>query len=210
MKTYGTLSLTVSSPAQSFCEPLTLAQVKTALRLPAMRSPADDEEDEMLERYIISAREQAELLRNEDVIEKQYDLKLDYFPCEIELRKPLQSVESIKYKNSDGVTTTLTEGTDYIVDTARGLVMPAYGTSWPSFTPWPSSAVVVTFTAGPSATDIFWSHTGQRVLTGMLKLIESWFDGDLPFQVVPGAQQAVEMPFTVTMLLSAGAQPRAY
>lgn len=101
---YGSLNLTSSSPQQSFTEPLTLAEVKAYLLIPD-RSPADDAEDDLLEGMITAAREEAETQQGRDLVEKQWDLSLDYFPCEIRLRAPLQSVDLVKYKNSDGVET---------------------------------------------------------------------------------------------------------
>jgi uncharacterized phiE125 gp8 family phage protein len=207
MRCYGNLALTVTSPPQSFTEPLTLAEVKTFLGLPE-RSPAETDEDDMLEGFIIAAREVAEILHGRDLVEKQYDLALDYFPCEIELRTPLVSVDLVQYTDSDGVDHAV-DAADYFVDTARGLLMPAYGTSWPSFTARPSSAVLVRFTAGLSGSDAFWADAGARIKIGMKHLISHWFSGRLPFEATPGAQVAVEMPFTVTALLSAGAVPRA-
>jgi uncharacterized phiE125 gp8 family phage protein len=207
MRCYGTLSLTVTSPVQSFTEPLSLSEVKKFLELPE-RSPTDEAEDAMLEGFIAGAREYAELFQNRDLVEKQYDLALDYFPCEIELRTPLVSVDLVQYTDSDEAEHALTEGDDYIVDLRRGLVMPAYGESWPSFTAWPSSAVLVQFTAGLSSTDVFWNDAGSRVKIGMKHLISAWFNGRLPFEPVPGSTDAVELPFTVTACLSAGAVPR--
>ncbi len=207
MRNYGTLSLTVTSPVQSFTEPITAAQAKKFLEIPE-RSPVDAQEDALIEAMCTAAREIAELYQNRDLVQKQYDLYLDDFPAEIELRQPLVSVDLLKYRDSAGTWTTLVEGTDYIVDTARGLVMPVYGGSWPSFTPWPSSPILVRFTSGLSATDAFWNDAGTRVKIGMRYLIAHWFSGRLPFE--PGVQTTtgIEYPWTVTMCLSAGAVPR--
>lgn len=207
MRCYGNLALTVTSPVQSFDEPLSLAEVKAFLGLPE-RSPADSEEDAMLEGFIAGAREVAEILQNRDLVEKQYDLALDYFPCQIELRTPLVSVDLVQYTDSDGDETALVEDTDYIVDLARGLVMPPYSESWPSVTLWPSSGVLLRYTSGLSSTDAFWADAGARVKIGMKHLISAWFNGRLPFENTPGAQQSVELPYTVTALLSMGAVPR--
>ena len=204
MRSYGTIELTVASPPQSFCEPLSLAEVKKHLELPE-RSPADAAEDAMLEGFVIAARDVAELFQNRDLTEKQYDLHLDYFPCEIELRTPLRSVDLLRYRDSAGDYTTLTEGTDYIVDTARGLVMPLYGGSWPSFTAWPSSAVLCRFTSGLAEDHPFWSGPGQRILVGMKELISHWFNGRLPFEPTTAI---AEYPLTLRCLLGFGAVPR--
>lgn len=206
---YGTLTLTASNPAQTFTEPLTLAEVQTFLGVPVL-SPVDSESDHLIEGMIVSARETAEIHQRRDLVRKQYDLSLDAFPaCEIELRPHLVTVDLVRYKDSDGVTHTLTADTDYIVDTTKqpGLVMPPYGETWPSFTAWPSSAVLVRFTAGLSSTDPFWSDAGQRVLMGMKQLITFWHSERVPFKL--GIGWAAEPPFAISMLLSTGAVPAA-
>jgi uncharacterized phiE125 gp8 family phage protein len=205
MRHYGALLLS-SSPQQTFAELLTLTETKAFLNLPE-RSPTDDAEDAMIEGFIIAAREQAEVMQNRDLVPKQYVLSLDYFPAEIELRTPLVSVDLLRYRDSDGAWTNLTENTDYIVDLARGLVMPPYNVSWPSFTAWPTSAVEIQFTSGYTYDDIFWSDAGQRILVGMKHLIAHWFTGRLPFEM--GVLAASEYPFTVSALLMTGAVPRA-
>ncbi len=207
MKCYGNLDLTVSSPAQSFTEPLTLAEVKAFLEIPE-RSPTDEAEDAMLEGFISGAREQAEILQNRDLVEKQYDLSLDYFGYCIELRRPLISVDLVQYRDNEGTVTALVEDTDYIVDLARGIIVPPYGKFWPVFTPWPTSAVLVRFTSGMSNADAFWNDAGARIKIGMKHLISAWFTHRLPFEIGPGVTN--EYPYTVTQCLSAGAVPRAY
>ncbi len=218
MKNYGILNLTVSSPPQSFVEPFTLAEAKAFLELPE-RSPTDEAEDAMVEGFITAARFQAEIAQNRDLVAKQYDLSLDYFTYlpsitaqyttaggEIKLRTPLVSVDLVTYKDSDGNTTTLAEDTDYIVDLARGIMLPPYNTSWPIFVAWPSSAVLVRFTSGILPDDPFWSDSGAAVKIGMKYLISHWFAGRLPFET--GGQVIAEYPYTVTQCLSAGAVPR--
>jgi len=206
---HGSLNLTVSSPVQSFTEPLSLAEMKSYLNVPD-RAVADSYENTHIESLIQAAREQAEILQRRDLVRKQWDLSMDAFPtAEIELRDPLVSVDLFKYRDSDGNYTTLAENTDYVVDTAKhpGVVTPAYGESWPSFTAWPSSAVLVRFTSGLVSTDVFWNDAGARVKNGMKLLISAWWNNRLPFEVGSGA--LVEYPFTVTACLSYGAVPRA-
>jgi hypothetical protein len=205
MRSYGALSLTASSPVQTFTEVLALPEVIKFLELP-VRDPEDAAEQALLEGLIAGAREQAEYFQGRDLVVKSYDLALDQFPCEIELREPLVGVDLVKYRESGGAYTTLVENTGYIVDTARGLVMPPYGESWPSFTPWPSSAVLVRFRSGMASTDAFWADAGARVKIGMKHLISAWFNNRLPFEL--GASAVQEYPLTVTALLSAGAKVR--
>jgi len=163
----GVLTLT-GSPV-TYTELLTASEVKDWLRVPDP-SPADAAFDTEIDALIQAAREQAEYHQNKDLVPKQWDLLLDGFPGGlIELRQPLVSVDLVTYKDSDGATTTLTENTDYIVDLKRGLIMPAYGESWPSFTAWPTSAITVRFTSG--------SAPPKLIEIGMLCLIEHWFTG---------------------------------
>ncbi len=202
--TYGTLALTVTSPAQTFTEPVTLAEAQTFLGVPVL-SPIDAASDALIEAMITAARETAEIYQHRDLVRKQYDLRLDEFwGNEIELRPHLVSVDAVSYTDSGGTTTTLTETTDYIVDTSKqpGVVMPAYGKTWPTFTAYPSSAVLIRFTCGLSSTDPFWSDAGQRCLIGIKQLISAWWHGRLPFEPGLGIQ---EYPFGVRHLLSAGA-----
>lgn len=171
MKPYGTIELTVSSPEQSFTEPISVSEAKGWLRV------RGSSEDAAIGRLITGVRAETENQQGIDLVEKQWDLRLDEFPdCEIALRRPLQSVQLVQYTDSDGNVTALAEGTDYVVDTARGLILPAYGESWPAFVPAPSSAVLVRFTSGYSASDTFWSNDGasiyQRMQFGIVRLYD--------------------------------------
>lgn len=201
---YGSISLTETSPAQDFTEPITLAEMKEYLKVPP-RSPAIEAEDDEINAMISAAREVAEILQGRDLVRKQYDLVTDYFGSyHVQLRDPLVSVDLVRYRDSDGAYTNLADGTDYIADTGRhpGIITPAYNTTWPTFTPWPSSAVLVRFTAGYAATDAFWNDAGKRIIMGMKLLVSMWYNNHLPFD----AGRASEYPFAVTTLLSYGAR----
>lgn len=75
--------------------------------------------------------------------------RLDWFPCEIELRRPpVQSVTSVEYVDTAGSTQTLASSR-YQLDasSAPGRLRPAYGDSWPTIRLIPN-AVTITFVAG--------------------------------------------------------------
>jgi len=203
---YGSLNLTDASPPQSFTEPLTLEEVQSYLKIPT-RAVQDDEEKSLLGSMISAARELAEILQNRDLIRKQWDLSLDYWPSTaIKLRAPLVSVDSVQYRTSDGAYVSLAQDTDFVVDSAKvpGVVMPLYNQIWTSFTPWPSSAIVVRFTSGYSPDSIFWQDAGARIRIGMRLLISAWFHTRLPFDV-----PLEEIPYAITACLSYGANERA-
>lgn len=192
----GVLTLTVTSPIQSPTEPLTAAEVIMHMGLTAP-SPVDSEFEAELEMFIEAAREQAEILQGQDLVAKQWDQHQDCFDAwEIELRRPLASVDLIRYRKSDGSFTTLVEGTDYVVDTARGVVTPVYGGGWPSVALWPTSAVLIRFTvAAPS-------NLPRRLKVGMLQLVSDWYNDRMPFS--KGIDAAEGYPMRLKMLLSTG------
>jgi uncharacterized phiE125 gp8 family phage protein len=202
---YGSLNLTVASPPQSWDEPLTLAEMKSYLKVPE-RSPTDTAEEDLINSYITGARFQAEIAQGRDLVRKQWDLSHDYWPChQIELRDPLISVDLVQRKDSNGVVTPLVENADYIVDAGKhpGAIVPPYNATWPAFTPWPSSALLFRFTSGLTNNDVFWLEAGGLVKNGMKLLISAWYNNRLPFEV--GRVAALEYPYSVTSCLEYGA-----
>lgn len=194
MKSYGLLRLTETSPAQTFTEPITVDEVKTYLKLPVF-SPPDTSLDATFELMIESARETAEMYQGRDLVAKQWDLTLDYFPCEINLRQDVATVDLVQYTDSSGAVASLAEGTDFIVDQKRGILMPAPNASWPGASLWPTSAVLVRYTVSPRSLD-------KHIRIGMLMLIAAWHEGVYPF--IPYSGQLQEYPFAVTQNLSYG------
>jgi len=214
--TYGTLTLTDASPAQTFAQPLDTDETMKFLGL-----ELDDENRDMVEGFIKGALVQAEICQNRDLMIKQCDLSRDYWPLGptwrqtwVELRAPLVSVDLVKYQDSNGTWTTLTEGTDYIVDASKqpGIIAPPYNHWWPLYTPWPSSSLLIRFTSGMAPDSQFWTgEHGSNVLIGMKMLVRDWFDNRNPR--VLGRGETLAMPFAgedpITLLLSSGALPRA-
>lgn len=206
---YGSANLTETSPPQSFTEPLTLAEVKSYLKIP-VRSPVDPDEDSVLAQLITAAREQGEIAQNKDLVRKQIDLSFDYWPSyRVELGAPLVSVDLVQYTDSAGVVHPMVLNTDYIVDTAKrpGILSPPYNGTWPTFTPWPSSAILVRFTSGYSNTSAWWANAGSSVRVGMKLLISNWYNNRLPFD--KGADAIDGYPSVLRNCLTAGAIPRA-
>lgn len=127
-------------------EPVTLTEVKTHLRIDGST------EDTYLTALITVAREYCETVTRRALTTQTLELILDDFPnCDyIELPKsPVQSVASIKYKNSAGVETTW-DTVNYVADVDKmpAVVMPIYATPFPSFVPYPSGAVRIRYVAG--------------------------------------------------------------
>jgi len=193
----ATLKLTATSPVQSFSEPVTLAEVEHALGLPAL-SPSDSERDSLLKGYISAARELAEVYLNRDLVQKQYDLRLDSWPSEIELRAPLVSVDKVSYLNEQGSETVLAEGTDYIVfsNLEPPVVRPPVNGTWPSSSLYPRGAILVRFTSGYSGNDAFWGDAGARVKVA-ITMIAAWL-------YYTRGQSNTEIPAAAEALLTPG------
>jgi uncharacterized phiE125 gp8 family phage protein len=204
LESYGSLTLTDSSPVQSFVEPFTLDEVKSFLKLPA-RSPTDPDEDDLITGLISAARVQAEYMQGRDLVQKQWDLSLDFWlDYFIKLRAPLVSVDLFTTTDNTGLVTTLARNVDYIVDTKKspGVVTPPYNSMWPVFTPWPSSAILIRYTSGFANGSVFWQADGRTIKVGMKRLINDWFTGRLPFE--RNFDPTRELPFGVTTMLSQG------
>jgi uncharacterized phiE125 gp8 family phage protein len=202
---YGTLRLTATTTPQTFTEPFSVDEAKNYLRIDA----GNTSDDTLVLGMISAAREQAEVLQNRDLVTKQWDLSYDYWPAyRLRLRAPCASVDLVQYTDLTGNVTPMQLTTDYVVDLKKepAVITPPWNRSWPAFTPFPSSAILVRFTSGYAADDTFWTGSGSRVKIGMLMLISSWYENRLPF--TPGARNDAELPFAVTSCLSYGALER--
>lgn len=107
-------------------------------------------ENPLLEKFVGAATRHFEWSTGRTVSETEWELSLDRFPAapwiKLPLSFPFLSVTSIKYKDRNGTETTW-PSSSYVSDD-RGRVAPAYGLSWPSFTPYPLSAVRIRYRAG--------------------------------------------------------------
>lgn len=136
-------------------EPVSLAELKLHLRID------HSDEDELLKLILLTARESVEKFTARALLTQTWDICLNEWPDEDFIELPygnLQSVTSVKYKDSDGTETTLTETTDYLVETnkeQKGRIVLPYGVSWPSDTLYPSHPITIRFVCGwTKATDV--------------------------------------------------------
>lgn len=168
-------------------EPLTIDEVKLHLRL-----NDDTTEDAWIADRIVAAREWCENYTGKALAWQTIELYGSGFPSGQGFRLPMApivSVTSVTYKDSAGTESTFT---DYIADTVNGWVVPAYGKSWPSFTPYPVNPVKVTYVAG-------YDSAPQVVKQAMLLLIGHWYENR---EAVVIGTISTEIQFTVKALLS--------
>lgn len=154
-------------------------------------------DDTLLTALIQAAREYVEGYQNRALCTQTWELVLDSWPVRdyVELPKPpLQSVTSIKYKDSAGTESTWAD-TNYIVDpdSFLGRVVLADGISWPTATLYPAGGIRIQFVAGYGlAADV-----PQTTRQAMLLLI-----GHLYENREASTERALsEIPFGVKALL---------
>lgn len=109
------------------------------------------DEDVLLDSLIKAAREYVEDFQGRALITQTWEMTLDSFPqMPLKVPKPpLQTVDSIKYVDQNGVET-IFDAANYVVDTDSepGRIAFAYGKSWPSVTLKPINGVKIQFKAG--------------------------------------------------------------
>lgn len=131
-------------------EPLTIQEAKDHLRF-----PSSSDEDGLVDGWIRSARQRAEIETGRQLITATWDVRFTRFPeYEIELPyPPLQSVTSVTYRGADGSLHVLAS-TEYQIDAPggptapAGRIRPAYGVSWPTTQPGAFDAVTIRLVAG--------------------------------------------------------------
>jgi uncharacterized phiE125 gp8 family phage protein len=172
-------------------EPVTLAESKLQCR---QDGSADDT---LITALIVAARQSAENRTGRALVTQQWRFDLDRFPVDtLELPlPPLQSVQSLTYLDGDGVRQTLAASEyEVIANETPGVVLPAYGKSWPACRQTPGS-VQISFTAGYGAA----ANVPQAIKQWMLLNIGTWYDHRESVDVGSSTEPAV-MPYTEALL----------
>ena len=179
----------VTAPAM---EPVTLIEAKLHLRVD------HDTENTLINGYIELARLEVEKITRRALITQTWDLWMDAFPDDDELKlpkPPLQSITSIKYYDVNNVEATMSSS-DYFVDmkSTPGRVGLASGKSWPGTALRDLSGVVIRFVAGYGSlnTDV---PRNQRL--AMMLLIGHYYENR-----EASSQSVFQLPMGVEALLS--------
>lgn len=115
-------------------------------------------DDDLLNDKISAARMEVEKDTNRKLITQTWDYCPQKWPDGDRIKIPfgnLQSVTSVKWKDSAGTETTLVANTDYVVvpnGNQCGFVGLPYQGSWPSGTLYPFNPITIRFTCGYGAT----------------------------------------------------------
>lgn len=149
-------------------EPITIAEVRQHLRLPENAT-----EDALLMSLIMTARAYCEHYTRRALAEQTLETYLDRFPVSEPIVlpcPPLRSVTEIGYKDI-ACEESMLPASDYLVDMdcEPGRVLPAFGTNWPVFTPYPTSPIRIRFVTG-------YEDLPVSIRLAMLLLIGHWYE----------------------------------
>lgn len=180
--------------------PVTVAEAKKQLEI----WDDDSTHDAHLRWLIEAATEFAESYTGRAFITQTWQVSLTRFPLAsmdrfgqsiVLPRPPLQSITSIQYVDSDGVTQTVSSS-DYQVVTGAtpGYVCPAYDAVWPAPRYQPE-AVTVTYVAGYGNDP---SDVPQIARQGILMLVAHWFENR---EAVTTTGNVNQMPLSVKSCL---------
>lgn len=171
-------------------EPISLSKAKDHLRID------HSEEDNYILSLIGSAREYAENFTRRALMTKTVDFKLDSFPTDlIEVSQPpLQSITSISYIDTNGVTQTW-DSSNYIVDSTSqpARITPAYGQVFPS-TRCQINSITIRAVIGYGDT----GDIPNQIIQGMLQLIGHLYEHR---ESVDLGRPLNEVPMTTKYLL---------
>ena len=176
----------------SVLHPFTLSEAKDHLRA------TDSEDDGYIQMLIFAVADATENFTRRALFTQTRCLYLDYFPgCEVEIpRYPLQSVTTVKYRDTGGTLTTMS-ASEYSVDTVGmpARIRPALGTSWPTTSPEVMNSVEITYVCG-------YQYVGElppALRQAMLYLLAHFYD--VRESVSMGSTPAI-IPFTMEHLFA--------
>jgi uncharacterized phiE125 gp8 family phage protein len=179
-------------------EPVSTAEAKLHLRVDV----ADD--DALIGALIKAGREFVEQRTRRALITQTWDLWMDAWPedSEIRLMAPLQSVSYVHTVDSDGGTATWA-ASNYLVDTVRqpGRIVRKSAASWPSTTLQEVNGVNVRFVAGYGSAG---TAVPQPLRQAVLMAVGHWYEnreaiattGAMPKEL-PLAVDALTWPYRV-------------
>lgn len=143
----------------SSTEPVTLAEIKTHLRIPSTSEGGSTNEDTLLSAYISVARKQCELITKRQIVRAGWQLIFRDFPSStgaITLpRPPISSsagdITITFIEDSTVGNTTTIPSTCYTVDynSSPGRVFPINGNSWSNYSPRDQlNAITINYVSG--------------------------------------------------------------
>lgn len=178
-------------------DPVTLGEAKAHCRI------GIPDDDGIVAGYILAARQYVEGQTHRMMLTQTWDCTFDdywptkgcYYHIDIPL-SPVQSISSISYVDTDGVTQTLaSDQYQVVVNRTKAFIVPAYNVTWPTIRRVPD-AVTVRAVVG-------YTQTPDELRQAILMLVGHFYEqresvviGQTPFDV-PMSVEALISPFRV-------------
>ena len=167
-------------------EPVELVEAKAHLRID------HDYEDDLIYSMITAAREYCETMQKRVYLTQTWGLYMDHFKEEVTLPlPPLQSVNTVKYKDSDGLTHELPNSEYDVDDVSEPSRLIFY--NLPSVNLYRINPICIEIKVGHDHVD----KVPKKIKQAILLLVAAWYENREAF--APG--QMNEIPFSVNALL---------
>lgn len=191
MRSFEIALLTPRVVTAAEIEPVSVAEFKShALKL------GTDQDATTIPLYIAAARRDFESWTGRTIHQTEYELTLEDWPTDgliiLPRATPLIELVSVIYTDSTGAPTTW-DNSLYVTDAGNrdtlARLAPAYGESWPSFTPYPLGPIKIRYSAGLAASPAVEADQQTKLL--ILLMTAAMFDAREPEAM--SNQSAVEM-----------------
>lgn len=171
-------------------EPITKAEVKIQSVITI------DTDDELIGRYIVTARKHLEDVLGRKLITQTWRYYLDGWPTKDYIVLPfgqLQSVTHVKYTDTGGTQSTWS-ATEYNVDSYSdpGRIMLEYGYTWPSDSLHPQNPIEIQFVCGYGDDR---EDVPEPIRQSVLFLAAHLYDNREPFYIGPHEAREVPLGF---------------
>lgn len=159
------------------------------------------EDDDYINALIQTATQTAEQFLHRRLITQTWYKYLECWPTEDRIIMPLgklQSVTSLKYKDSDGDESTWT-ASNYIVDTNSdpGEIVLAYNGVWPTVTLYPSNPITIEFVCGYGTDG---SDIEDNILHAIKVAISNMYENRESVVITGGSASLLELRTFVNLL----------
>ena len=171
-------------------EPITMPEVKAQCRITI------DTEDDLIDRYIVTARKRVENVLGRALITQTWDYYLDDWPGRDYIVIPygqLQSVTHVKYTDTASAQTEWSN-TEYNFDIVSdpGRVILEYGYTWPSASLHPENPIVIRFVCGYGTAK---ADVPEPIRQAILFYAAQLYENREPFFIGPHDMKEVPLGF---------------
>jgi uncharacterized phiE125 gp8 family phage protein len=147
--------------------------------------------DDEIARHITAAREAVEQETSRAILTQAWDMFIEAWPTCNYIDVPFGNLQNttgvepiVSWKATDGTETTLTAGTDYLVETngkQKGRIVLPYGYTWPTGARYPSNPIKIRFVCGWTSSALVPDQIKSAVLL-KVQLLHQKGEGEVQLQ----------------------------